>query len=114
MCFILAGKYKPLCNGISLLKSNEARLTWIPPVMKNEEVASFRVFYFHDGALSMTLTSENELKIPVYENDTMIRAIVRSVTKSDVWTGEYKVDPKECQFNSKRSNDCIFRVILSF
>ncbi|VDN97868.1 unnamed protein product [Rodentolepis nana] len=103
------GKYKPMCTGIRLFKPNEARLTWIPPVVKNEEIPSFRVFYFHDGALLMTLTSENVLEIPINENDTMIRAIVRTVTKSEVWTDEYKEDPNECKFNSKRSDDTIFR-----
>ncbi|VDO07092.1 unnamed protein product [Rodentolepis nana] len=109
-----AGKYKSMCTGISLLKSNKVRLSWIPPVMENGEIPTYRVFYFHDSALSMTLTSKNKLEIPVNENDTMIRVIVRTVTKSEVWIGEYNKDPNECKFNSKRSNDCIFCVTLSF
>ncbi|VDO02417.1 unnamed protein product [Rodentolepis nana] len=104
MSRLFAGKYKPICNEISLLNSSRARLKWIPLVMENEEVPSFRVFYFHDGALSMTPTSENVLEIPVNENDTMIRAVVRNVAESDVWTGEYKEDPNECKFNSKRTD----------
>ncbi|VDN96583.1 unnamed protein product [Rodentolepis nana] len=83
---------------------HRARLTWIPPVVKNEEIPSFRVFYFHDGELLVTLTSENVLEIPINENDTMTRAIVRTVTKSEVWADEYKEDPNECKFNSKRTD----------
>ncbi|VDO00731.1 unnamed protein product [Rodentolepis nana] len=114
--YVLLVLLSPLGNSSIADKDTQcrARLTWIPPVMENMEAPTYRVFYFHDGALSMTITSNVQLEIPINESDTMIRAVVRTVTKSENWTGEYKVDPKECKFNSKRSNDCIFRVILSF
>nr|CDS26384.1 expressed protein [Hymenolepis microstoma] len=100
-----AGKYKPICTGITLLNSSEARLTWIPPVMKNGEVPSFKVFYLHDRVLSNATISDNEFKIPVNENDTQISAVVRTVTQSDGESGGYKEDPtNECQFHFNRTN----------
>nr|CUU97625.1 hypothetical transcript [Hymenolepis microstoma] len=100
-----AGKYKPICTGITLLNSSEARLTWIPPVMKNGEVPSFKVFYLHDRVLSNANISDDKFKISVNENDTQISAVVRTVTQSDGESGGYKEDPtNECQFHFNRTN----------